>query len=299
MKKFIVSVIFSLAISVSAFAQSRLPELDKIKEIKLLESTREDVKRIFRDDDSRENAVYTENAIILFFYSGGNCSNEDEEWNVPEGKVTEIYMVIEEAIKPSDLGIDLSKLDKVSKFASLRNYFIYYDKAKGISFATSDKEFSHIKFFPTEENYPALCNNKKIRKFYSSKDWFRNKTKERRYIPEPMPVANLTDMILSKEEIVVDCGANLPKEAQSCSYDLQITVEAKAESSDPTDVLTYNYTVSGGKIIGTGANITWDLSGAKPGTYTITAGVDNGCGVCGTTRTETVIVKECPDCTQK
>jgi hypothetical protein len=57
------------------------------------------------------------------------------------------------------------------------------------------------------------------------------------------------------------------------------------------DVLTYNYAVSGGKIIGQGARVVWDLSGGEPGTYTITAGVDDGCGICGQTQTQTVILR--------
>jgi hypothetical protein len=63
------------------------------------------------------------------------------------------------------------------------------------------------------------------------------------------------------------------------------------------DVLTYNYTVSQGRIVGTGANVSWDLTGVAPGTYTITAGVDDGCGVCGQTKTQTVTVAAC-DCVQ-
>ena len=60
--------------------------------------------------------------------------------------------------------------------------------------------------------------------------------------------------------------------------------------------LLYSYTVSGGKIIGQGQKVIWDLSGVAPGTYTITAGVDDGCGICGETKSMEVIVKECPDC---
>jgi hypothetical protein len=58
-------------------------------------------------------------------------------------------------------------------------------------------------------------------------------------------------------------------------------------------VLTYNYTVSGGRIVGTGANVSWDVSGLTPGTYTITAGVDDGCGLCGKTQTQTITIAEC------
>jgi PKD repeat protein len=43
--------------------------------------------------------------------------------------------------------------------------------------------------------------------------------------------------------------------------------------------------------------VTWDLSGVNTGTYTVTVAVDDGCGVCSETKTETVEVVEC-DCVQ-
>jgi hypothetical protein len=60
--------------------------------------------------------------------------------------------------------------------------------------------------------------------------------------------------------------------------------------------MIYSYTVTGGKIEGQGVNVTWNLSGVKPGTYTITAGVDDGCGVCGKTITRFVTIRECATC---
>jgi hypothetical protein len=73
-------------------------------------------------------------------------------------------------------------------------------------------------------------------------------------------------------------------------------IDVSATAVDPeNDVLTYNYTVSGGRIVGSGANVQWDLSGVNPGSYTITAGVDDGCGLCGQTQTKTITIAEC-DC---
>jgi len=48
--------------------------------------------------------------------------------------------------------------------------------------------------------------------------------------------------------------------------------------------------ISGGRIVGTGAKVFWNLNGLLPGTYTITAGVDDGCGVCGKTVTQSLTV---------
>jgi hypothetical protein len=81
-------------------------------------------------------------------------------------------------------------------------------------------------------------------------------------------------------------------------------VSVKTTAKDPEDdVLTYNYIVSAGRIVGTGANVSWNLNGVQPGTYTITAGVDDGCGICGAKLTKTISVLEadavppciCPD----
>ncbi|MGI8669275.1 MAG: hypothetical protein ACR2J3_05410, partial [Aridibacter sp.] len=75
------------------------------------------------------------------------------------------------------------------------------------------------------------------------------------------------------------------------------TVSLTTNATDPeNDVLTYNYTVSGGRIVGQGSNVSWDLAGVQPGTYTVTVGVDDGCGVCSPTVTETVTVENC-NCT--
>jgi len=118
--------------------------------------------------------------------------------------------------------------------------------------------------------------------------------RNKRLGPTPRPFANVDSVTLSGREIIIPCAAGTePVTAGSCPEGTTITVATRASSTDPTDVLTYNYTVSGGRIVGSGANVTWDLSGARPGTYTITAAADNGCGVCGATKTETITVREC------
>ncbi|MEO8648339.1 MAG: hypothetical protein ABI539_04155, partial [Acidobacteriota bacterium] len=110
--------------------------------------------------------------------------------------------------------------------------------------------------------------------------------------------ANVTGVTLSDTEIILPCAPGyVPRSGTACADNTSINVATTA--SDPeNDVLTYNYTVSGGRIVGTGANVSWDLSGAAPGTYTITTGVDDGCGLCGKTDTRTITIKEC-DCVIK
>ncbi|MEZ5425993.1 MAG: hypothetical protein R2747_07005 [Pyrinomonadaceae bacterium] len=105
--------------------------------------------------------------------------------------------------------------------------------------------------------------------------------------------ADVTDVGLSDTVIKVPCPQGTrPKEGTECSDNQSINVNTTAVDPE-NDVLTYNYTVSGGRVVGSGANVSWDLSGVSPGTYTITAGVDDGCGICGKTITKNITVEEC------
>ena len=105
--------------------------------------------------------------------------------------------------------------------------------------------------------------------------------------------ANVTNLALSNTTVTTPCPPGYrAAEGATCSDDLAVNVATTAVDPE-NDVLTYNYTVSGGRIVGTGANVSWDLTGAQPGTYTITAGVDDSCGVCGQTQTKTITVAEC------
>ena len=107
--------------------------------------------------------------------------------------------------------------------------------------------------------------------------------------------ANVTNLELSETRVTIPCEPGYaPREGTTCSTDMSTNVTTTAVDPE-NDVLTYNYTVSGGRIVGQGANVSWDLTGVNPGTYTITAGVDDGCGVCGTTQTKTITVEKC-DC---
>lgn len=104
--------------------------------------------------------------------------------------------------------------------------------------------------------------------------------------------ANVTGLTLSANELTLPCKpGSFP--AADVTVSASMVVDAAVTAEDPeNDVLTYNYTVSGGRIMGRGANVEWDLSGVYPGTYTITAGVDDGCGLCGKTETQTVTVAQ-------
>lgn len=112
----------------------------------------------------------------------------------------------------------------------------------------------------------------------------------------PNKPADVTNLTLSDTEVTLPCPAGKRAPEGQCNDNTTISVNTTAVDPE-NDVLTYNYTVSGGRIVGSGAGVQWDLSGLQPGSYTITAGVDDGCGLCGKTQTQTVRVVECPNCT--
>lgn len=107
--------------------------------------------------------------------------------------------------------------------------------------------------------------------------------------------ANVDSVTLDSTTVVLPCPPGQRSKSGACRDDQVVGVATKA--TDPEGAtLTYNYTVSGGRIVGQGANVNWDLSGVRPGTYTITSAVDDGCGFCGKTQTQTITVTACSDC---
>jgi len=119
--------------------------------------------------------------------------------------------------------------------------------------------------------------------------------REPRAVAEVNKPANVDSVTLSSTTVTLPCPAGTKSRSGQCNDNSVITVTTRA--SDPeNDVLTYHYTASGGRVIGSTANVQWDMAGVRPGTYTLTTGVDDGCGVCGKTNTQTITVQECPDC---
>lgn len=104
-------------------------------------------------------------------------------------------------------------------------------------------------------------------------------------------LANVSNLRLSHSQI----SANCPTDDDSCSAKSQVEI---ATTADDVEAAKYVYEVSGGKIIGSGSNVIWDLSGVEPGEYTITAGLDTGhwMGILGQTQTKRVRVLDCADC---
>lgn len=285
------SFVSFLILSISGIAVAQFPQttLEKVRQIRLLESTREDVKRILydyeaSDDDDHVQEFSKDNDVdIEIFYSSGTCTEDPDDddasgmWKVKEWKAIRIEIDLTNSIKPEDIGFDLSKFTKEQRYANVPDSYIQHHKSLRAAFEGDEDGISRIILFPPMGSKKKLCSKSETaKKFYQVESWFGDSKLEDRGVIE-CNVANVVDLTLSTTEI----GASSNK-----------TISVATNATDPeNDVLTYIYVVSGGQIHGRGEKVIWDLTAAAPGIYTITAGVDDGCGLCGKTMTKTVVVK--------
>src|SRR5204863_3477808 len=120
----------------------------------------------------------------------------------------------------------------------------------------------------------------------------RNK-REPAILPNQAPTASIAASVTT---ITLPCQPGFHSSSNSCPTAVTSSVQLTTTASDPDgDTLLYSYNVTGGRISGDGASVSWDLSGMGAGTYTATVDVDDGCG-CITSTSTTVTIVNCGDC---
>jgi len=211
-----------------------------------------------------------------------------ELWNVPEGIVARISITPKDKIKLKDVKFDFSNYKKEIEDEESPETYNYHNEDAGIIYVVDDGEIEKIVLYPTKSKISFLCNNENTSEFLSGEERLIDLALREGCELINLP-ANVTNLTLSRSEVTLGC-ANATKKKKCLNTSAKVSIATEASDAE-NDVLTYNYTVSGGKIVGQGAKVVWDLWGVEPGTYTITAGVDDGCGICGQTRTQTVVVK--------
>lgn len=300
MKKFFLIAFFISALCGFAFAQTSFPEFEIVKEIKLLRSTHRDVIRIMEDFDRNKNenedlyqSFYSDSATVKVSFSTGGCSEKLEfgnlpDWNVPKQTATKIVITFNDTTKLKALGLNLSGFKKKLRDEDEKDSkdYVYHNENTGIIVLTDEDEVEKIILHPPKKQIGYLCVNENNSEILSSEKSFVDSIIQ---IESACTWANIPSNVMElnlrtngffgcKDE---NC-ANAKKEI------LVLTTAVDAEN----DVLTYNYAVTGGTIVGVGAQVAWDLAGASPGIHQITMGVDDGCGICGQTKTRKILLKE-------
>jgi hypothetical protein len=113
-------------------------------------------------------------------------------------------------------------------------------------------------------------------------------------LPNQAPV--ISAFAASTSTITMPCPEGTHSSSGACPTTATSSVGLTTTATDPDgDTLLYTYSTTGGRITGEGANVTWDLSGLAPGTYTASVEVDDGCG-CISFSSTTVTIANCNDC---
>lgn len=98
----------------------------------------------------------------------------------------------------------------------------------------------------------------------------------------------------SEQKIALGCREGAP--SADCAPSASQQVQLQASATDPDgDTLLYTYSATGGRVAGLGAEVAWDLTGLRPGTYTANVEVDDGCG-CVAFASVRVKVETCSGC---
>jgi hypothetical protein len=114
--------------------------------------------------------------------------------------------------------------------------------------------------------------------------------------PTPKFSAQIEKIELDKKQIYIPCpDGSLPAKDSSCDESRSISVKTIVGNLDKIGDVSYQYKVSGGNILGQGESVIWDLSEARPGTYTISATINNDEN---TQKSETITVldRDCEGC---
>jgi hypothetical protein len=269
----IVLVVILLTAPISSNAQLPLPIFDKIKKIHLLESESKDVETLLADDSFEYSNAHDHyqtfwmyDSIVRVYYSSGTCGGDEwrgNDWDVPEGKVVQIDVSPKSSYPITQLRVDLSKLKRERTDWHRKGFYVYFDRSQEAAFFVTHDFIDTVKYTPARLQFEHLCKSPEILNFYRKNTWLRYPDFKKGIVDYDLP-ANVLDLTLT----------------QSDQNRRQFNVATKAEDPE-NDVLTYRYKVTGGKIVGSGKAVIWDLSSVQLGTYSITAVADDGCGPCG------------------
>jgi hypothetical protein len=136
-------------------------QTDSWKDIKVMRSTRNDVRRILKEqgDGSIFEIYSVKDGTIDISYTYGKCTDEaNSGWDLPEGTVLEFAFTPLNDIKFSTLKLDLRKFEKVIESPHVPEIVTYIDRENGVRYVVQESGLlSTIGFFPSRKNDKARC----------------------------------------------------------------------------------------------------------------------------------------------
>ncbi len=268
----------------NAHSQTMGDVLERVRAIKFFEMDRIDVKQVLYEMtfdgtyDNRDDFTYGDFDIEVY-YATGECDEDDDEiFEAEAGKVVRISISSSKDFKIEQIGFDLSKLKKEQVYLENESEYFFHDKKLGIAVKIDSDDIEFVALFPGVNTDAKTCSSEIAREFVKYESWFGSKKLEDRIRTETYCAPPSVVSIMLDRELIT---ALTPRR-----------INIHTQGSDPDIGLEkYIYNVTAGRIIGTGRDVVWDLTGVPPGQYSITAGVDDGCGLCGATVTKTVTIK--------
>ena len=203
-------VIFS---SFPVAAQSLNSLLTQASKIPLLESNREDARRIlvgyeYNEDDKYFESFSSDEIDIEITYSTGECAEDSDEqdaeeiWNVKEGTITRIEISLNVHVKADEINLHISRFTKDPRFPDDDNSFVIHDKSRGVALKTKNGEVQSIILFPSRSKVGKLCReHPDAEDFYSRKSWFSQSRPNDLVCGYENQVANVENLDLSASEV--------------------------------------------------------------------------------------------------
>ncbi len=113
--------------------------------------------------------------------------------------------------------------------------------------------------------------------------------------PKPKKVAEIEKIELDKTEVIIPCPPIEDNRFTNnrCFKEDRLVKVFTSVNNPKKLALSYSYTVSGGKIIGVGENVVWDLKGVNSGTFTITVSISGKGRISKETKTQTIKMTAC------
>jgi hypothetical protein len=140
--------------------------LVELKSVQPLVSTQTDIENLTRRQGKKTSASWyysvkyeTKEGIWYVIYSTGKCSNGRKEgFDVPEGVVLEVFVVLEKYVSFSSLKLDLGKFEKYNE--SDTNNIFYTNRDEGIKYMKGGRDaLGTVEIFPSRKYKNLHCSN--------------------------------------------------------------------------------------------------------------------------------------------